>query len=145
MMPSYSISASSVIPTSPVQNLATAGSVEVADPLNAPQSDRDTWRPTGIPLIKHIPKAARPACAMHLAKVLHEVATHPDTSSNWITLFNWGSFALHPPERGGKHHNLTAIIKKHLTEFRGEAPAGTCDQYPYHKHGVASPDLLAKQ
>ena len=52
--------------------LAAASSMQDTDPPDASQADRDTWRPTGIPLIKHIPKVARPAT------FLHEVATHAD-------------------------------------------------------------------
>ena len=69
---SSSMSASNVIQTGPTQNLAAASSMQDTDPPDASQADRDTWRPTGIPLIKHIPKVARPAT------FLHEVATHAD-------------------------------------------------------------------
>jgi len=57
---------------------------------------------------------------------LRSAAAHPETSTNWEALFNWGSAILRPPKRGGKKHNLTTCIKKRISDY---SPAA-CYQPP---------------
>jgi len=76
-----------------------------------------SWTPASSPLIKHIPKSARAACAFHLAKLLCEGTAHPCIAKNWLAVLNWGSSILTVPKRGGKRHNVTSVIKKQITSF----------------------------
>ena len=78
------------------------------------------WAPADLGLIKHIPKSARVACASHLASVLRKVVSNPDSSSNWLELFNWGRSVLCPPKRGGRRHNLSRIIRQRISSFTGD-------------------------
>jgi hypothetical protein len=75
------------------------------------------WSPQDIPLIKHIPKSARPACAAHLSKLLRQVTAQPGNSSNWVAVLNWGASILPIPKRGGKRHNVNSVIKKRIDTF----------------------------
>jgi len=75
------------------------------------------WAPSGLPVIKHIPKSARPACTSHFAAVLRAIVAKPTDNTNWLSLFNWGVSVLQPPKRGGKRHNLTSNIKRRISEF----------------------------
>jgi len=76
------------------------------------------WSPVKVPLIKHIPKSARPACASHLAKLLRDVVAQPSSADNWLAVANWGAFILSVPKRGGKRHNTASVIKKRIDTFR---------------------------
>jgi len=37
--------------------------------------------------------------------------------SNWQGLFHWASSILQPAKRGGKCHNLSSTVKKHISSF----------------------------
>ena len=127
--------------TGSAQIIGSASSSQEAVLLDA--SSPDQWRPSGIPLLKHIPKAGRPACATHLANALRDVAKHPLQPSYWVNLFNWGNVALHLPKRGGKRHNLAAIIKKRLADFQGEVTEATNNQYPVDRRNGTPDDQMA--
>jgi len=75
-----------------------------------------TWSSPSANVIK------RHACASHLASLLREVVSHPETLANWISVFNWPAFILQPPKRGGRRHNLTATIRSQISTFSGSAP-----------------------
>jgi len=76
-----------------------------------------TWSPADVPIIKHIPKSARPACAAHLAKLLRQVTAQPGVVDNWLAVLNWSQSVLPVPKRGGKRHNVTSVIKKRIGSF----------------------------
>jgi len=48
---------------------------------------------------------------------LRKVVSDPDSTTNWLDLFNWGYTVLYPPKRGGKRHNLSQIIKRRISSF----------------------------
>jgi len=82
------------------------------------------FSPVAFGIIKHIPKSARIACASHLASLLRQVVSHPDTAVNWQALFNWTGFVLSAPRRAGKRHNVASTIKKRVADFTAsESPA----------------------
>jgi len=64
------------------------------------------------PIIKHIPKSARPACGAALSSLLHRIAQSPDDLTAWSSLFHFSGNTLSKPPRGGKKHNLASVIKK---------------------------------
>ena len=66
--------------------------------------------------IKHIPKSARPACAKRYAELLRHCINEPQNLQTWEKLLTFGRDVLTQPERGGKRHNLTSIIKKRTAE-----------------------------
>ena len=71
-------------------------------------------RSIGSKLIKHIPKSARSACCCRLKEKLNDVASDPNDEAKWMALLSFGNRYLQPPRRGGKRHNLTAIIRNRL-------------------------------
>ena len=77
------------------------------------------------PIIKHIPKSARPACCSALSSLLLNVTRSPDDLNAWSNLFNFGSNTLFKPSRGGKRHNLTSIIKKRADDVLHSSTNGT--------------------
>ena len=103
--------ASATVASSVANNDLSGSSAQtVLDPVRE-------WAPSGLPVIKHIPKSARPACASHFAAVLRAIVAKPTDNTNWLSLFNWGVSVLQPPKRGGKRHNLTSNIKRRISEF----------------------------
>jgi len=101
------------------------------------------WSPVKVPLIKHIPKSARPACASHLAKLLRDVVAQPSSADNWLAVANWGAFILSVPKRGGKRHNTASVIKKRIDTFR--AGNITRDEPVAAEHSNKTPSTLLAQ
>ena len=62
------------------------------------------------------------SCASHLAALLRKTVSNPDSTSNWLELFNWGHTVLHAPKRGGKRHNLTSAIKLRISTYSAGQP-----------------------
>ena len=92
-----------------------------------------TATPANVPIIKHIPKSARPACTCHLAKLLRDVSAQPTIADNWFAVANWGASILSVPKRGGKRHNTASVIKKRIDTFSaGNTTRGESDfaEYP---------------
>jgi hypothetical protein len=81
-------------------------------------------RPTA-PLLKHIPRSARPACCTHFSKTLRCVTSHPDDLTAWRNLLESGMKLLSIPHRGGKRHNLANIIKSRISAFPDKCYADT--------------------
>jgi len=95
-----------------------------ANPSNSASSvDITQLTPIWSPA-KHIPKSARTSCASHLAALLRKTVSNPDSTSNWLELFNWGHIVLHAPKRGGigKRHNLTSAIKLRISTYSAGQP-----------------------
>ncbi len=92
---------------------------------NSSNSDADSLRAhimlSNEPVIKHIPKSARSACASHLSDLLNNVVAKPQDLVNWISFLRWSQQILHPPKRAGKKHNLTSAIKKRISAFTPDA------------------------
>jgi len=80
-------------------------------------SQPSIWSPASSPLIKHIPKSARPACASHLAKLLRQVTAQPGVTDHWLSVLNWSAAVLGVPKRGGKKHNVTSTVQKRIASF----------------------------
>ena len=76
-----------------------------------------TWAPGDFRIMKHIPKSARGACALHLASILRSVVSDAASVSNWQALFHWAASILQPAKRGGKRHNLSSTVKKRISSF----------------------------
>ena len=64
------------------------------------------------PIIKHIPKSARPACCTVLSRTLNSISSAPNNLKPWSELFIMGTKLFQKPARGGKRHNLANIIKR---------------------------------
>ena len=90
-------------------------SISISNP--PPQSSFGIHCPEHRAVIKYIPRAARTSCASHLAKLFKLISSKSDSVEAWQALFNWPSLVLALPKRGGKRHNLTAMIKKHLLDL----------------------------
>ena len=100
---------------------ASSSSAGQSGGLSDSQSGGIDWSPADWPLIKHIPKSARAACATHLARLFRNAVAHPEVIANWLAIFNWGGSVLCAPKRGGKKHNLTSCIKKRIESFTPSA------------------------
>ena len=97
-------------------------STSSASSLNCAPSDDVTqsspiWTPSDSPVIKHIPKSARPSCASHLAALLRRVVSNPESTAKWLELFSWSSAVLRTPKQGGKRRNLASTIKHRIASF----------------------------
>jgi len=83
--------------------LSAAASSQGSDAAAADQSaDQFDWSPPDAASMRHIPKAARLACAAHLASILRQVVTHLESLSHWKAVLNWSGSVLFPAKRGGK-------------------------------------------
>lgn len=74
------------------------------------------------PIVKHIPRSARPGCAKHLSTLLSNVVSGLDRVDTWNCLLNFGRDILSQPRRTGKRHNLAAAIRKRITASEDDAP-----------------------
>ena len=62
------------------------------------------------PLIKHIPRSARPHIAAELVSVLNKVISDPDDPTNWSTLFSFGPVMLEAPPRSIRTATQIGIV-----------------------------------
>ena len=49
--------------------------------------------------------------------LLRHIISNPDSVSSWLQLFNWDNTVLHPLRRGGRRHNLSAIIELRIFSY----------------------------
>jgi len=70
------------------------------------------------PMIKRIPKAARPACAALLVDVLEAVVIEPNNTLNWFNLLAFGHTVLSKPKRGGNKRSLVKIIQDRVAAWQ---------------------------
>src|SRR6218665_2979111 len=63
------------------------------------------------PLLKHICRGARSACARALASVLRDICGNPSYIKSWSALLNFARAILGQPPRAGKRRNMTTVIK----------------------------------
>lgn len=130
--------ASATVASSVANNDLSGSSAQtVLDPVRE-------WAPSGLPVIKHIPKSARPACASHFAAVLRAIVAKPTDNTNWLSLFNWGVSVLQPPKRGGKRHNLTSNIKRRISEFSPGAVLTPSNEFSASRKSTPPDTLLAQ-
>jgi hypothetical protein len=64
------------------------------------------------PIIKNIPRSARPHIATELTTTINNVIHNPDNPSNWSYLLAFSSTMLFAPSRTGRRHNLASVLKK---------------------------------
>lgn len=69
------------------------------------------------PIIKHIPKSARSACANLFNDIITKAAGDVKNLSNWHHLLNFAASLLLKPPRTGQSDNLTSIIKKRVATY----------------------------
>ena len=104
----------SSLAAAPVVSLPQVLHPAASAPVNSSLPD---WAVASRPLVKHIPRSARPACATHLSELLRSVASNPFDLDAWKAVLSWGRLMLGLPKRGGKRHNLGNIIKKRVSSF----------------------------
>ena len=100
------------------------------------------WSPAASPLIKHIPKSARSPCASHLAQLLRKVTAEPGSTSNWLSILNWGASVLCVPKRAGKRHNVTSVIQKRIASFPNIVNPGYSNSV--HAHNKTDSSLFTQ-
>ena len=115
-----------------------------SDVENAQEALVSDFVPVSVPVIKHIPKSARPACATHLKELLNNVVSNCKDIPAWLAVLYWSTIILTSPKRGGKKHNLTSVIKKRIASFDWQQACGDVNhQGAPGKHRDASADLAA--
>ena len=103
------------------------------------------WSPADCPLIKHIPKSARSACASHLSSILRSVSSQPESESSWLDLFDWGNSTLQPPKRSGKRHNLAPTVSKRISAYSaGKSRNEERETASVQRQKQSAADLLSK-
>lgn len=112
-------------------------------PLSSSATDRESLsHPVGpgTPLIKRIPKAARPACAGLLVDILKAVVQTPDSTDRWSELLSFGHSVLAKPKRGGNNRSLVKIIQERVSTWQS-------GNYSRESHEVAArrPTLSARR
>ena len=69
------------------------------------------------PIVKHIPRSARPHIATELVSVLDNILSDPDDITQWALLLAFGPIMLRAPPRTGRRHNLaTTLIKRDILQ-----------------------------
>jgi hypothetical protein len=57
-------------------------------------------------IIKHIPRSARPRCAIQLTTAIKRVIADPNSQDAWLCLLPFGqTMFFAPPREGCKHNN----------------------------------------
>ena len=67
------------------------------------------------PIIKHIPKSARPACCLALADILRNITRNSSDLSAWSRLFHFAPSVLWNPPKTGSNTNLSSLIKGRIS------------------------------
>lgn len=70
-----------------------------------------------VPVIKHIPKSARPACASLLTQLIRSVIANPNDLDVWLHLLCWCRLVLISPKRGGQRNCIASTIKRRVAAF----------------------------
>src|SRR6218665_648923 len=66
------------------------------------------------PLLKHICRGARPACAGGLGSALREICGNPGSAELWSALLSFAPTVLAQQPRSGRLRNMTTLIKKRV-------------------------------
>ena len=105
--------------TGMILNLPPSGSVPAnsASSLEVGNTATPVHPSVKIPIIKHIPRSARPACGGLLTSIIKDILNKPSEVENWNRLVSFSSAILFKPARGGKRYNLTNAIKKRTCNF----------------------------
>ena len=77
------------------------------------------------PIIKHIPKSARPACCSALAEILTSIQRNKSDHSAWVKLFEFCPSILCIPPKSGSTTSVSSIIKDRLTGCSSASSAGS--------------------
>ena len=67
-------------------------------------------------IIKHIPRSARPHCAIQLTAVIKKIIAQPNDPAVWSRLLNYGKQLLLAPPISGRKHNITNVLRKRTME-----------------------------
>lgn len=74
-----------------------------------------------VPTMDHIPKGARAECSKCLSTLLGKIKAQPLRPELWLDLFAFAPVVLAKLPRGGKHANVTKVVKSRAAEFKGTA------------------------
>ena len=81
------------------------------------------------PLLKHICKGARPACAQALTATLQDLCRTPQSPSAWQSLLDFAPTIFAQPTRAGKRRSMTKILKNRTDKWRQD-PTQEQDEQP---------------
>ena len=74
-----------------------------SDVENAQDALVSDFVPVSVPLIKHIPKSARPACANHRKELLNNIVSNCKDVSAWLAVLYWSRLFLLRPNVGTRN------------------------------------------
>ena len=107
-------------------------SQSVSDPSSQPHAVSQPDRPTllsfldengcAFPIVKHIPRSARPTCVSHLMEVLRAILNDIHNVEHWHRLLLWPLLVLSTPKRGGKRNQVAVTIKKRISSYKDLDP-----------------------
>ena len=103
----------------PTQQTSHSGAVLVAASLSttAPSMTNVSHPHIDTPILKHLPRGARPDASRVLQRLLREVVRDPNDVNLWRTLFNFAPSCFSRPGHGGKSRNLTSLVKRQIESF----------------------------
>lgn len=67
------------------------------------------------PIIKHIPKSARPACCSALVEILTNILRHRADQASWVRLFEFCPSILSIPAKSCSNLSVSSVIKARLS------------------------------
>jgi len=76
------------------------------------------------PILKRIPRGARPEAANVLQRLLGSVVGHASDIANWTRLLGFASACLVQPGRGGKSRNFTTLVNRQIRAYDGHGDVG---------------------
>ena len=87
------------------------------DNQEVPNHDVTNFSKKRTPTLNRVPKGARKSLAELFQKLLTELLRDPTDANKWLHLLTMTKQCLKQPTRGGKKYNLTAHVRKQITDF----------------------------
>ena len=106
-----------VHPPDSVPSIADTAVMDPGGPKADPVGSSISHSVYSGPIVKHIPRSARPHIATELVSVLDNILSDPDDITQWALLLAFGPIMLRAPPRTGRRHNLaTTLIKRDILQ-----------------------------
>ena len=119
-------------------------SLSSSAPVSAdPTQSLSAWDHPQLPCatVKHIPKSARAACAVHLIDIIKKIEKDVNNEKAWYALLMMGQNILLTPRRTGARHNLSSLIKRRTIDSETlDNTESTRDSVPRRNVKVRSPN-----
>jgi len=77
-----------------------------------------------VPILKHIPKSARPSCCQALTGILSSICSNNQDPARWNKLFNFCPVTFQVPPKDGSKTSITDILKSRVAGAPSQANHG---------------------